>query len=166
MQVSKWVSGSGILVVLFFFFLPWVTVSCGNQQLFTFTGYELAAGTEINTGFTVEKTEGDTAVFIIPAAALVAGALLVLGLGGTLPMRGIAVGQLLTGAAGLLILWLKWSQMSQDVRAQGGDVSTEAGFWFTIVGLGLIILGGILAWLERPEGNYQDPYGYTGGYYQ
>lgn len=66
MQASKWVSGSSILVVLVFFFLPRVTISCGNQNLVTVSGYELAAGTEVNTGFTVEKMEGDTAVFIIP----------------------------------------------------------------------------------------------------
>ena len=76
MQVSKWISGSGILVVLVFFFLPWVTVSCGNQNLVTVSGYELAAGTEVNTGFTVEKMEGDTAVFMIPFAGLMGSSLL------------------------------------------------------------------------------------------
>ena len=165
MQVSKWISGSGVLVVLVFFFLPWVTVSCGNQNFVTVSGYELVVGAEISTGFTVEKTEGDAAVFIIPAAALVAGSLLALALSGTLPTRGTAAGQILAAAAGLLIIWLKWSQMSQDVRAQGGDVSTEAGFWFTIVGLGLIILGGVLTFMERSNSNYSDPNQHITGYY-
>lgn len=125
----------------------------------------MAVGTEINNDFTIQQTGDGAAVFIVLAAAFVAGVLLVLGLGGTLPTREVAVGQLLTSAVGLLIIWLKWSQMSQDVRAQGGDVSTEAGFWFTIVGLGLIILGGVLIFIERSNSNYSDPNQYITGYY-
>lgn len=166
MQSGRWLSGPGAVLVLIFFFLPWVTVSCGNQEIATFSGYDLAAGAEINTGFTTEKTEGDAAVFIIPAVALVAGVLLVLSSLNVMPGRVAGGGQVALAIVGVVILWLKWSQMEQDVTAEGGAVAPEIGLWLTAAALAVIVLGGILTLIENPGKNqYPDSYNYSSGPY-
>ena len=48
MKIVRWagrfISGSGGLLLILFFFMPWVLVSCSGQELASFTGMELAGG--------------------------------------------------------------------------------------------------------------------------
>lgn len=144
MQTGKWFTGSGALLVILFFFLPWITVSCGNMQIGTLSGYQLAAGAEINTGFGAERTEGSGAVFLILLAGLVAVGLLTAMLTNNLPVRTGAIGQLISGLIGIIILWLTWMQINQNVAEVGGSVKAEAGLWLTALGFIAIFAGAVI----------------------
>ena len=67
----KIISSSAAGVVLVCFFLPWITVSCEEQELFTLSGWDMSTGTEVDLGFGTEQVEPDLIFFIIPLAAFV-----------------------------------------------------------------------------------------------
>lgn len=157
MQIGKWITGPGALVVLLFFFLPWVTVSCGNMEIATLSGYQLAAGAEINTGFGTERAEGDWVVFLVFLAGLVAGGLLLAMATDLVPVQGSAVGQLIAGSIGLAVLWLKWAQLNRDVAEVGGGVSAEIGLWVTVLGLVAVIVGAAFSFFGSNNGGYEKP---------
>jgi hypothetical protein len=63
-------SGSG-LALLLFFFLPWILVSCSGQVMGKFSGWEMATGTEINTGLGYEQVDPQPMIFLVLISALV-----------------------------------------------------------------------------------------------
>lgn len=149
METSKYFSGSGIFLVLICFFLPWITVSCGSNQVVTLSGYDLAAGKELMFG---ERLEADIVMFMVPFAAMVA-AYYVFG-SGSPKQRGRS--QIVSGIAGIGVLGLKWILMESNQAELGTElitVSYEAGLWGTASGLILILIAGRLALDEVPVSN-------------
>lgn len=153
MKLSSVFSAPAALVILLCFFLPWVTVSCGGQNLVSMSGLDLAGGKEISTGFSVERTEGDPLLFVIPIVGL-ASLFLALRSSQTGANGGTAKGQLVAALLAIGILALKWLQMDDAAaEASGGmaiiTISTEVGLWGTIAGLGALVLGAIVALNEK-----------------
>lgn len=119
------------------FFLPFVTVSCGGQKIFTFSGQQLATGTKI-TGPQVfgppktQRTDAD------PFAA-VAGLCALAGIGLSLAGRKLAVAAAASGAVGAASLGVMASRMDAQIQhaTEGiGQANLEVGFTLT---LGLLI---------------------------
>ncbi len=74
---GNYISGPAAVLVILFFFLPWVTVSCNGQPLGEFSGYDLAAGVPVSTLVGSEALSplgglpGDPALFLVPLVALI-----------------------------------------------------------------------------------------------
>jgi hypothetical protein len=67
---GKILSTSAALIVLICFFLPWVTVSCSEQEVATLSGYDLSVGTDIDLGVGTEEVDPDPIIFVVPLAAV------------------------------------------------------------------------------------------------
>ena len=150
MSIGRVLSGPAALFVLLCFFLPWVTVSCNNQPVARLSGYQLAAGGEINTGLGAQPFDGDAAVFASPGAALLSVGLLMGLTTGKLPKAVAGIGQFLVAAVGMAVVWLKWDQLSQDAAANGLEVSAEFGLWAVGAGLLALIITAVLILAEKP----------------
>ena len=158
MSIGRILSGPVALFVLLCFFLPWITISCGNQPVARLSGYQLAAGGEVNTRLGAQSFDGDAAVFVAPGAALLSLGLLMGLTAAKVPGAIVGVGQMLSSAAGLAVLLLKWNQLNQDAAANGLEVSSEFGLWAAGIGLIALIIAAVLIIAERPprRDNYHE----------
>ncbi len=65
---GKAISGATAVLVLAFFFLPWLSLSLDGRILGQFSGFQLAAG---SGGYALEGLNGRSGLFFIPFAAIV-----------------------------------------------------------------------------------------------
>ena len=94
------ISGAGAALVLICFFLTWISVSCGSEQILEVSGQELAAGVT----FFGEKAPGQPILWLTLLAALIC--LIIAGAAyskGSMSRSG-AIGQLLLATAGLIAM--------------------------------------------------------------
>lgn len=111
------------------FLLPFATVSCGDQKVATFTGLQLATGTQITKaqpfgGTKTQKFPGNPAAGVAALCALA-------GVGLSFAGRRLAAGTAGVGGAGVIALLLMKSKLVEQVQTQGGgfaQVSFEPGF--------------------------------------
>jgi hypothetical protein len=111
------------------FFLPFVTVSCGGQKIFTLSGLQMATGTEVQEPqpFGTPKSQKIDPHPFATVAALCALAGVALSLTGTRLAAAAAV----SGAAGAVSLGVMASQMETEIQnaTKGlGQVNVEVGF--------------------------------------
>jgi hypothetical protein len=125
---------------LFCFFLPFLTVSCQQQEVVTFNGIELAGGKEIKTpnvfgqNSQTEKTDGDP----LAALAILSG---LVGLGGSfIRVKKSAVIPAGAGAAGFILLLMLQLRINDAISkasaAQGliGITYTYGlGYWLAFI---------------------------------
>jgi len=141
-QRSK-VSAAIFAAAAFCFLLPFVTVSCGGQKVATFSGVQLAFGTEVNQPQMFGPAQKKN-VDAEPLATL-AGLCALLGLGlGFIESSRAALGPAVSGVVGALFLLLVKSNMDDKIVKQGQgmlQVSYEAGFTLTLL---LLIAGAAL----------------------
>ena len=116
------------------FFLPFVTVSCGGEKIFTLSGQQMATGTQYSEPqvFGPPKTQKIDAHPFATLAALCALAGVVLSLTGT----KLAAASAASGAAGAVSLGIMASRMDTEIKGatQGmGQVNVEIGFTLTLL---------------------------------
>lgn len=154
---SKGISSSAAVVILIaFFFMPWITVSCSGTSV-SVTGYEIASGnvnTDLNTNSYAQDYDGDAVVYLIPLAA---GAVLLVFVlrNSRIITRGIAASlYYLLGIVGIAAQGIEYLSLQNeltDARNQGVlvDLQYELGWWITLLALGAILFSGYLASNER-----------------
>ena len=142
---GKFISATAALVVLLFFFLPWVTVSCSGEEITDLSGYELAAGTEVDLGVGTEEVDPDPLVFAVPGAAVVVIALVLVSVFDLVPSNLAAAGQVAAASIGLLTMAYKWLDARNDTAGLDFvSYSIEIGVWGVVIGFLAIIIGGTL----------------------
>lgn len=158
MKSSQKISLPAALLILFCFFLPWISVSCGGQEIATISGMDLAAGKVVNPGLGVQpqRIGGDAVLFLVPVAAILGAIFTLAGTSST--TKQPAAGQLVAAGAGLGIMLLKWLSMNDEMTAMAGnagqsmtgmfDVSLRFGVWGTLLGLAGLLIGGFIAFGE------------------
>jgi len=157
MSKGRLFSTSAAFVVLICFFLPWITVSCSEQEIATMSGLDLAVGTDIDLGVGKEEVEPDLIIFIVPLAALVVMGLVLLSAVDLFPGSLTAAGQVAAASIGLLVLAYKW------LDSRGGtpesdlvSFSPEIGLWGVVVGLIAIIVGATISRLASSQSTPAD----------
>lgn len=135
---------SGASLVIVCFFMPWILVSCGAGQPMQFSGWDLAAGTTVNTGFGTEKLPGTPAIFIIIFAALAAIVLAYLAY-----QRGHITsldrfGLIGLGSVPLITMFSQLSKLSEQATREGFLVENQFGLWGCVLGLILMLAGGVI----------------------
>jgi len=126
-------------VAILAFFLPWTTLSCGGQKLYTFSGIDLAIGQTIKIPKDlldnkkvkeVNTREGvATIAFIVGIAGLLAGFLI------KKEQIQKVILSVCGGSSGILLYLLK-NRLSNEVSAQGGkiiDINYHFGFYASMV---------------------------------
>jgi multisubunit Na+/H+ antiporter MnhB subunit len=158
MSTGRIISSSAAFVVLVCFFLPWISVSCSEQEIATLSGYDLVAGTDIDLGVGTEEVEPDLIFLAVPLAALVVLGLVLISALDVFPGSLVAAGQVAASSIGLLVLAFKWL----EARSDSSDVSfvsfsPEIGVWGVVIGLIAIIIGAILSLFEEAVSKRIDP---------
>jgi len=136
--LGRFVSGSGALLAILFFFMPWVMVSCSGQDLGSLSGWDLAAGTNIGGS----PTEGNPFVFLILILAILA--LLLVALPHSL---AFAAAETFFGAAAIILLLVIYTGMRNDAMEQTGgmiQIKLQWGMLGTLLGYFLVIGGGLI----------------------
>ena len=154
--------GIAKIVALLAFFLPWMTVSCSNQQIMSASGWDLAFGTiTITNPMTgaVQSADGSANIWLILTALLIIGGAVIAFARGNGASR-ITLGSALAAMLLLVIGTLSYSKdaMLREASRQQGrfdgavDASFAAmirvdwhfGYWLAI--LALVAAAGF-AWL-------------------
>jgi hypothetical protein len=121
------------------FFLPWTTVSCAGMSVVTFTGYQLASGIQMNTGGGIQQVGGAPDLWWLVVAAIAALVITV----AVTPRQAAAVLSSFAGVAGfidILAVYRGFHEQSSQVLS----VTTDVGFWLSLLGLLLIVVGGAI----------------------
>ncbi|MBP6471264.1 MAG: FHA domain-containing protein [Chloroflexi bacterium] len=154
---GNYISGPAAVLVILFFFLPWVTVSCNGQPLGEFSGYDLAAGVPVSTLVGSEALSplgglpGDPALFLVPLVALITLLWVILAFVKKEWEVYTGAGTVAAAVLGVLVLVWRWLVIpAQPLELVA--ISYEPAMWLTLVGLvGIILGGGVSIVLSRRE---------------
>lgn len=154
---GKVISGPAAVLLIAFFFFPWILVSCEGTPLGEFSGYQLAAGVppdSLSGLVSPDNFESEPVLFAVPLAGLVALLLLGVTLWKANFEQNAAWGQIIVSFAALLILLLEW-QMWRQNSDPSLNITVRPALWGSLVSL-LALAGGavwdIVAWYRaRPS---------------
>lgn len=138
---GKVISGPAAILILFLFFLPWITVSCEEMPRTELSGLQLA---------TDSSASGAPIFFVVPLAALVSLLVLVSTLWKPAWETNANWGMVVTSIAGLLVFLLKWIQL----RGQNNgafEITILPALWVTVAALLGIGLGAVFDLLRAPN---------------
>lgn len=141
-------SPAAVLAILFFF-MPWVFASCGGQSIGSFSGWELASGTTVDTGIGVERVPGTPILFLILLFALATLGLAYFAWQRGLPSKLDTFGLILLGLFPLALLIFAFSGAREDAAREGIAIEFKYGLWGTIIGFIGVVIGGVLN-LRKP----------------
>jgi hypothetical protein len=135
--------------VLVCFFLTFANVSCQGRRVATFSGREMAFGTEVHQqslfgSDEVKKVPGESLALAALGAA-VAGLLLSVGRRATRTLTAIA------GAAGALLLLLLHNKVDQDVLRSGGGMLTLDFAPPYYLAVAMFVAGAVLSVRNAPK---------------
>ncbi len=147
--IGHFISGSGALLAIVSFFLPWLLISCSGQELARMNGWQLAVGMK-----DMEQTGMDSGSPILLALlvlAFLAAVLVIL-----IFIRGrfgkwegfafIAAG---VAAAAILTIFLLANQPSKsDMQFAAIEIKPMAGLFMTYASYLLLVVGGALCLKE------------------
>ena len=157
--MGKTVSGIAGLLGVLCFFLPWATVSCGSQQIARVSGYQMATGVEVQTGFSTERSDGEPVLLIVPALGVIS--LVFIALAGSNPTTA-GGGQIAAGTLGVLVLGLKLAQMKSEAESYGLAASAQIGLIGVILSFVGLVVGGFMLIQERRRSSLDDAWGRAG----
>lgn len=149
---GKAISGATAVLVLAFFFLPWLSLFLDGRILGQFSGFQLAAG---SGGYALEGLNGRSGLFFIPFTAIVI-------LSGTVTaqirpgwQRAAAVGVMTAAVSGLAVVV---GFGLSGAREQGSALTfvPELGFWLTLLALSGAAAGGALLLAESRSARVDD----------
>jgi len=144
-QILQWggrfLSGINGLLVVVFFFMPWILVSCGGQEVATFSGWELAQGISIGG----EHASGNPFLFAILAFGFLIILVAAIPVRQTLWLGVIEMGQALLGLVLMMLVVLGYQHDRQTMAMGVIEVHYRIGFIGTIVAfMGALMGGGLM----------------------
>jgi|APCry1669189070_1035195.scaffolds.fasta_scaffold02567_1 zinc-ribbon domain len=149
------ITGPAAAAAVLCFFMPWVLVSCNNQPVASFSGWQLAAGGVVDSALGPMPLSGSPSIFLILLAALGALGLAFAIHRGTLDLRRATFGWIGLGTLSLLLLVFKFVGADSQASQQAGaniHVDLRFGYWGSFVSNIALIGGAIreLRGLSRP----------------
>ncbi len=143
---GKVISGPAAVLLIAFFFFPWILVSCEGTPSGEFSGYQLAMGTPPESAaglIAAEDVPAEPILFAVPLAGIVALILLGVTLWKTDFEQNAAWGQIILAAVALLILLLEWWQWRQK-SDPALDVTARPALWMSFIALLALITGAVI----------------------
>jgi hypothetical protein len=155
------ISSSLLGLAILLFLLPWITVSCGDAEVFTFSGTDFAIGKtiEIPQAFGESKKENTregraTIAFIVGIAGVLAGFLIK-----NERIQKVILG--VCGGAGGIFLYLlknKLDSLDSEALAEGWGIigiDYHFGFWMSLLlffGVGILNILSLAGVLQKFTG--------------
>lgn len=142
---GKVISGATAVLILAFFFLPWVSVSYNGRVLGQFSGYQLAVGAG---EYALDGLNGRSVLFLIPLAALV---ILLWGVIATFKQAWqtfSAVGVFVAALLGLLVLVFQLLGRGENPAIA---FAMELGLWLTLLCFVSVMVGSVLILRETRQ---------------
>lgn len=127
---KKNISLSLLILILITFILPFLTISCQNQEIVTLNGFQLVTGKTIDDASADEKVPANPFIIIV----------LLLTVGGIIycwkidNINSLIVGSI--GGVNLIFLILFKSNFTKELMKKGGgnfEVNYKIGFWATVL---------------------------------
>jgi len=143
---GKFISGPAALLLIVFFFFPWVMVSSQGAVLGEMSGYQLAAGVppESVAGLvSADEMQAKPILFTVPLTGIVALILLGITLWKSNFEQNADWGQIVLVAATGLFLLMEWFQLSQNNNPII-EVTLLPALWGNFIALLVLALGAIL----------------------
>ncbi len=143
---GKVISGPAAVLIIAFFFFPWILVSCEGMAIGEFSGYQLAAGVppESMGGLvSAEDMAGEPILFAVPLAGIISLILLGITLWKADFEQNAAWGQIILAAAALLILLLEWWQWQQKSDPML-EITIRPALWMSFIALLALIAGAVI----------------------
>ena len=143
---GKVISGPAAVLIVAFFFFPWIMVSCGGMPVGEFSGYHLAAGVPpqgIENFVSAQDMAGEPVLFAVPLAGVVALVLLGITLWKADFEQNAAWGQIVAASAAILILLLEWWQWQQN-SDPALEISVQPALWGNFIALLALTAGAAL----------------------
>lgn len=148
---GRTLSFQGALLALICFFLPWVTVSCGDRTS-TLSGLKMAFGGTVETNQGPEQRDPDVFMLFVFLCGIILLLLVIFAWVRSVQSRGLSIALIALSGISLLILALRYMNQQTDTT---GDVpiyvTYHAGFWGTVIGYLLGLVGGVLDLVVRPS---------------
>ena len=137
------------IVMLFAFFLPWVTIS----GLMTLSGYQIpdlarsigSFGSSFGSSSASAQTAGYSLIYLIPVVSLV---VLFVSLTGQKPGT-VALVSGVAAAVAIITVIVVFSQVSSASRSLMGAVSVSFGVWLTLLAAFGMGYGAYSAWTQK-----------------
>ncbi|HFE65792.1 MAG TPA: FHA domain-containing protein [Chloroflexi bacterium] len=143
---GKVISGPAAVLLIAFFFFPWILVSCEGTPLGEFSGYQLAMGTPPESAaglIAAEDVPAEPILFAVPLAGVISLILLAVTLWKADFEQHAAWGQIVLAAASLVILLLEWWQWGQK-SDPALEVTARPALWMSFIALLALIAGAVV----------------------
>ncbi len=143
---GKIISGPAAVLLIAFFFFPWIMVSCQGTVLGEMSGYQLAVGVPPESMASVvsaDEMQAEPILFAVPLTGIVALILLGITLWKSDFGQNAAWGQIVLTAATGLILLMEGFQMRQNSDPMI-EVTTLPALWGILIALLVLAVGAIL----------------------
>lgn len=148
--------GPGGAAAILLFFLPWISVSCQRQTALSFSGWNLAAGGQVDSVFGPVPINGSGEFFIILLAAIACATLGALVYMRRISNRPAALGAVGAVAISVLILLIKLiNPLGGQSNASGIDTSMlridpQIGLIGTLLAYVAIVVGAVMDLRNKP----------------
>lgn len=157
----KAISRSGLILAILFFFFPWVTVSCSGNEVFTFSGIDLAIGktVEVPEDFLSGKTHKDN---VREIRATIGFAIGIIGILLSFLIRKERVQKVILsicGGIGGIFLYLLKIKMDREILKEGGgmlSIDYHFGFYVSLFLFLIVCITGIVSLTSGFEKNYKN----------
>ena len=143
------ISGSGALLAIISFFIPWLLISCSGQELARMSGWQLAVGLEGMQDTGLDSGSPILLALLILAVVVLALVIVVLIRGRLGKWEGIVILACGVIAAAILTIYLLANQPSQsDMEFAAIEIKPMAGLFMSYISYVAIIVGGVLCLRE------------------
>ena len=140
-KMVRRISSELFLMVIVFFLLPWVSVTCAGQEILQLSGLELVAGTELGIMGETGRYDGEfLAIITLVIAVLGIVAFFVKNRLGRISRGVLAV-------LGIIFLFALKFKLDGDIKTEGeGMLQTSylAGFWLTFISFFAVVVTNIV----------------------
>jgi hypothetical protein len=143
---GKIISGPAAILLIAFFFFPWIMVSCQGTVLGEMSGYQLATGVppENMAGvISADEMQAEPILFAVPLTGIVALILIGIALWKSDFGQNAAWGQIVLAAAAGLIFLMEGFQLRQNSDPMI-EVTTLPALWGSLIALLVLAAGAIL----------------------
>ena len=143
---GKFISGPAAVLLIAFFFFPWIMVSCQGNTLGELSGYQLAAGIPPESMAVVvsaDEMQAEPILFAVPLTGIVALILLSITLWKSDFEQNAAWGQIVITAATCLVLLMGWLQIRQNSDPMI-EITQLPALWGSLIALLALAAGAII----------------------
>ena len=140
------ISGSGAIIAFLCFFMPWVLVSCNDQPVATFNGWQLTFGGTVQTSFGPEPVSNSPILLLVLLAAVGTLALIYLVYRNRYTTRWPSRVMIGLATLSLLVMGLVFIGSKSQSAPQSGvnlQVQLQYGFWGVVLANIAIIVGAL-----------------------